>query len=70
MRADSARRGLTGGAGTAGRLLLALLACWMLFPFMQIGVLAEDAIPFIAAVRVQDEVVLSLQALPKRAMQR
>ena len=33
-------------------LFVGLLLCWMLFPFLQIGTLAEDAVPFIAAGRV------------------
>jgi hypothetical protein len=32
----------------------------MAFPFLQIGLLAEDAVPFIAAVRVQDPVASSI----------
>lgn len=33
-------------------LFVGTLICWLLFPFMQIGVLAQDAIPFIAAGRI------------------
>src|SRR4051812_3043840 len=39
--------------GDLARLLLVgILGCWLLFPFLQAGLLAEDAIPFIAAGRV------------------
>jgi hypothetical protein len=34
-------------------LFVALIASWLLLPFLQVGVLAEDAIPFITSVRVQ-----------------
>ena len=33
-------------------LFLTLLGCWMLFPFLQGDLLAEDAVPFVAVARV------------------
>ena len=47
-------RGSAAAKGPKSVALLALLGLWVLFPFLQVGALAEDAIPFLAATRVQD----------------
>ena len=49
----SAPRGSRGSTANGPRILfVGLLVCWVLFPFLQTDLIAEDAIPFIAAGRI------------------